>query len=420
MVLREAPLLLVDARGVRRSTGAPVLLTGNPAIARPAWRSTVLVRGRLGPTDRADDRVATLAVSGDPRRPLTTGRRRVSGGAAARRPAGRRSTARLPDARGLLPGLVIGDTSRTPPDLTAAMRATGMTHLTAVSGSNVAVVTGLVLGLCVVLGIPRRWRPRAGPARARRLRRARPSRAERRAGRRHGRDRADRPRAVHGGRPGLPVLGAAIVVVLVVDPWLARSFGFALSSLATLGLLLFTRPWGDAIGARLPRRLAPLGPALAIPVAAQAMTAPVVVLLQGSVSVVGVLANLLAAPLVPVATVAGVAASLTSVLSAPRRRAGRVGRRAARRRSSRRSPGGSPRCPVARCRGPTAPRVPCSSPASPSPCSSPAARWPPVPRPTRCSRSAPCSSSRPRWCPTRAVTWPPDGWRVVVVRRRPG
>ena len=48
------------------------------------------------------------------------------------------------------------------------------------------------------------------------------------------------------------MLGAAIVVVLVVDPWLARSFGFALSSLATLGLLLFTRPWGDAIGPGCP------------------------------------------------------------------------------------------------------------------------------------------------------------------------
>ena len=69
-----------------------------------------------------------------------------------------------PDARGLLPGLVIGDTSRTPADLTAAMRATGMTHLTAVSGSNVAVVTGLVLGLCVLVGVPRRLATGAGPA----------------------------------------------------------------------------------------------------------------------------------------------------------------------------------------------------------------------------------------------------------------
>ena len=36
-----------------------------------------------------------------------------------------------------------------------------------------------------------------------------------------------------------PALSAAVVGLLVVDPWLARSYGFALSVLATLGLLLF-------------------------------------------------------------------------------------------------------------------------------------------------------------------------------------
>ena len=218
-----------------------------------------------------------------------------------------------PDARGLLPGLVIGDTSRTPEDLTAAMRATGMTHLTAVSGSNVAVVTGLVLGLCVLVGVPRRLRPvlaLVGLAGFVVLARPEPSVVRAAVMGAIGLIGLSRSRR----SAGPPVLGAAVVVVLVVDPWLARSFGFALSSLATLGLLLFTRPWGDAIGARLPPRLSGLGPALAIPVAAQAMTAPVIVLLQGSVSVVGIVANLLAAPLVPVATVAGVAAALTSVV----------------------------------------------------------------------------------------------------------
>jgi competence protein ComEC len=86
----------------------------------------------------------------------------------------------------------------------------------------------------------------------------------------------------------------------------------ARTTLATLGLLLFTRTWGEAIGRRLPSRIRSWGPALAIPVAAQAMCAPVVVLLQGSVSVVGVLANLLAAPLVAPATVSGVAAAVVA------------------------------------------------------------------------------------------------------------
>ncbi|WP_392542483.1 ComEC/Rec2 family competence protein [Oryzobacter telluris] len=311
-VLREATMQRVDARGASRTTAAPVLLTGDDRLVALPWRSTVRVSGRLGPTDPADDRAATLSLSGAPRVIAPPG---TIAAAAERLRAGLRTAVdHAPeDARGLLPGLVIGDTSRTPEDLTEAMRATGMTHLTAVSGSNVAVVTGLVLGLCILVGIPRALRPvLAMVALAGFVVLARPEPSVVRAAVMGAIGLIGLSRSRRSAGP--PVLGAAIIVVLVLDPWLARSFGFALSSLATLGLLLFTRPWGEAIGTRLPPRLAPLGPALAVPVAAQAMTAPVIVLLQGSVSVVGILANLLAAPLVPIATVAGVAAALLSVV----------------------------------------------------------------------------------------------------------
>lgn len=311
-VLREASVRRLDARGAARETAAPVLLVGDARLVDLPWRATVRLSGRLGPTERADDRAATLAVTSTPRVVAPPG---TVATAAERLRAGLRAAVddAPDDPRGLLPGLVIGDTSRTPPDLTEAMRATGMTHLTAVSGSNVAVVVGLVLGACVLLGVPRVLRPwLALLALAGFVVLARPEPSVVRAAVMGAIGLIGLSRSRRSAGP--PVLGAAIVVVLVLDPWLARSFGFALSSLATLGLLLFTRPWGDAIGSRLPERVAGLGPALAIPVAAQAMTAPVVVLLQGSVSVVGVLANLLAAPLVPVATVAGVAAALVSVL----------------------------------------------------------------------------------------------------------
>jgi competence protein ComEC len=112
---------------------------------------------------------------------------------------------------------------------------------------------------------------------------------------------------------GLPALSAAVIVLLCADPWLARSYGFALSTLATLGLLLFAEPWGRWLARRLPGRWQALGQAVAIPVAAQAMCAPVVVLLQGSVTVIGVLANVLAAPLVAPATIAGVVVALLAV-----------------------------------------------------------------------------------------------------------
>ncbi|MDI5943873.1 ComEC/Rec2 family competence protein, partial [Micromonospora sp. DH15] len=62
----------------------------------------------------------------------------------------------LPDEQGgLLPGLVVGDTSRLLPAVEEDFRTTGMTHLNAVSGSNVAIVVGAVLLLA-------RW-ARAGP-----------------------------------------------------------------------------------------------------------------------------------------------------------------------------------------------------------------------------------------------------------------
>lgn len=310
--MRTATIQVLSARGRTEAASAPVLLVGGPAVAAPPWRSTAVVRGRLAATDRADDRVAVLTVTGTPRVVEAPGA--VANGAEHLRSGLRTALDDAPaDARGLLPGLVIGDTSRTPQDLTDAMLATGMTHLTAVSGSNVAVVVGLVLGLCVVLGVPRRLRPvLAGLALAGFVVLARPEPSVVRAAAMGAIGLIGLSRSRRAA--GLPVLGGAVVAVLVIDPWLARSYGFALSTLATLGLLLFTRPWGDAVGRRLPSRLAPLGPALAVPVAAQVMTAPVVVLLQGSVSVIGVVANLLAAPFVAPATVCGVAAAVVSLV----------------------------------------------------------------------------------------------------------
>lgn len=311
-VLRTGTALRLTARGRTVETSAPVLLTGGAALRAPAWRSTVGVTGRLEPADPADDVVAALRVTGP--LPVVEPPGAVAAGAEHLRAGLRAAVDGAPaDPRGLLPGLVIGDTSRTPPDLTEAMRATGMTHLTAVSGSNVAVVVGLVLGLCAVVGVPRRLRPvLAGLALAGFVVLARPEPSVVRAAAMGAVGLLGMSRSRRAAGP--PVLAAAVIACLVLDPWLARSFGFALSTLATLGLLVLTRPWGDAVARHLPRRLAPLGPALAVPVAAQVTCAPVIVLLQGSVSLVGVVANLLAAPLVPVATVAGVAASLVSLV----------------------------------------------------------------------------------------------------------
>jgi len=304
----------VTGRGLTTRVQSPVLLIGTPELLSLYWHDSVQLTGRLGPTDDpADDVVAILYARG----PVTVTDRPgpVDRAAETVRARFATATAGLPsDARGLLPGLVIGDTTRTPADLTAAMQATGMTHLSAVSGSNVSFVLGSALWLCGWLGVGRRWRPLVALGLLLGfivLVRPEPS--------------VVRAAAmgvvgllglgVSRRREGVPALAAAVLALLVWDPWLARSFGFVLSTLATLGLLLLAAPWGSALAARLPPRIAPLGPALAVPLAAQVGCGPVIVLLQGSVSVVGIATNLLAGPLVAPATVLGVATAALSVVS---------------------------------------------------------------------------------------------------------
>ena len=76
-------------------------------------------------------------------RPVRRGRSGLPG---SLRAGLQRACAPLPDdAGGLLPGLVVGDTSRLDPALEEDFRTTGMTHLNAVSGANVAIILGVVL-----------------------------------------------------------------------------------------------------------------------------------------------------------------------------------------------------------------------------------------------------------------------------------
>jgi competence protein ComEC len=280
------------------------------------WHSRVSALARLSPPrEQGADTVAVLAPEGAPTTMAAPSP--LLGWADPARERLRAAVDPLPaDARGLIPGLVIGDTSLTPPDLTEAMLATGMSHLSAVSGSNVAIVLGAVVLLCRWSGVARRWRPviaLAGLVGFVVL--CRPEPSVLRAG----------AMGVVGlvalstsrRRVSLPALAVAVLVLLCADPSLARSYGFALSTLATLGLVVFARPWGDAIARRLPRRAALMGDAVAIPLAAQVVCAPVIVLLQGNVSTVAVLANLLAAPLVAPTTVAGIGAAIAGVVWLP-------------------------------------------------------------------------------------------------------
>jgi competence protein ComEC len=59
------------------------------------------------------------------------------------------------ERRALLQGIVLGDDQSVDPALRDSFRASGLYHLLAVSGQNVAIVAGGVLGLVWILGLPR-------------------------------------------------------------------------------------------------------------------------------------------------------------------------------------------------------------------------------------------------------------------------
>nr|WP_294694401.1 ComEC/Rec2 family competence protein [uncultured Friedmanniella sp.] len=111
---------------------------------------------------------------------------------------------------------------------------------------------------------------------------------------------------------GVRNLGVAMLGLLLLDPFLSRSWGFALSVLASGGIIWWARAWADVLSRWLPRLVAE---SVTLPLAAHLTTLPVVVLLSGQVSLVGLLANALAGPFVGPATVLGFAAAGGSLLS---------------------------------------------------------------------------------------------------------
>ena len=141
-----------------------------------------------------------------------------------------------PEERGLLPGLVLGDTSRLPADLQADFRTAGLTHLVAVSGANLAIVSGFVLLLGRWGGLRGRALPLLAAASiAGFVVLARPEPSVLRAAAMGA--LALLALATGRRRRSLAALAATVVVLLLVDPWLSRSYGFVLSALATGALV---------------------------------------------------------------------------------------------------------------------------------------------------------------------------------------
>ena len=212
----------------------------------------------------------------------------------------RRALALLRDggpSRALLGGFLVGETEGIPDADMEAMRRSGLAHLVAVSGSNVALFLGLVLvalgpltagprrravaGLLAlaVLIVATRWEPSV-------------VRAAVMAG------------LILAGRlggwslDGLSALATTATLVVAVSGEMAVDVGFVLSVLATTGVLVATRLTIEGV----PRWM---GATLLATLGAQIAVVPVLLSVFGSVPLMSPLINLVAAPVVAASTAIG-------------------------------------------------------------------------------------------------------------------
>lgn len=115
--------------------------------------------------------------------------------------------------------------------------------------------------------------------------------------------------------PPIHALSIAVITLLLIDSDLAVTFGFALSVAATGGIIalvpLLYRPLARI---RLPDVVVR---AFAVSLAADVVTMPLVALMAGRVSVVSVLANVAVTPVVSIALLLGLAATILAVLPLP-------------------------------------------------------------------------------------------------------
>lgn len=208
------------------------------------------------------------------------------------------------ERRSLYLGLVLGDDRDQTPEVTDDFRGSGLSHLLAVSGQNVAFVLAVAWPLLRRLSIGGRAVAVAAMlALFVVLTRGEPSvlRAVAMA--------LGAAVAAARGRPtpALQLLGLAVAGCLLVDPLLVRSMGFHLSVAATAGIVVV----GPRLAAALPGPPALVAP-LAVSAAAQLGVAPIVVAGFDGLPVVALVANVLAAPAAALVMTWGLPAGLVA------------------------------------------------------------------------------------------------------------
>ena len=292
--------------------GAPVLVFAEPDLVSPRIGELVTLHGTVDATP-AGERVRFLVFATGPFEVVGAQAPVVAWADGLRQDFADLASGLVGDGGDLLPGLAIGDEGAVSESLDAAMKTSSLTHLTAVSGANCAIVVGLVMIGGAALGIPRLARViTSATVLLLFVVLVTPQPSVQRAALMCFLVLA----AIGRGVPvrGPPVLALATIVLLVADPWLAREYGFALSVLATAGLLLLAPRIAASLGRWLPTWLAAV---IAVPFSAQMACQPVLLLLDSNLPTYGVVANLLAAPAAPVATVVGLGACLLASVAPP-------------------------------------------------------------------------------------------------------
>ena len=219
---------------------------------------------------------------------------------------------------GLAAGILVGLRERVSRAVADDFTTTGLTHVVAISGWNIALVAGIATSLLRATGLGRR--PRSLLVMAAIVGYTLLAGAE-----------ASVVRAAvmggvvllarEGGRPAdaTAALGLACWCLLLVDPAMVTDIGLQLSLAATAGLLALGGP-AEAGVRRLAAGRAPrwFCETLGVSLAAQLATLPLILFHFGRLSLISPLANLLVAPVVPLAMLgAFVGALLGLVLVAP-------------------------------------------------------------------------------------------------------
>jgi len=216
-----------------------------------------------------------------------------------------------PDQAGLVPGLVVGDTSKLSAQMLDDFQATSLTHLNAVSGTNLTLMVVFLIAGARLAGA-RGWWLRGvtvcGVVAYVTLCRGEPSVL-----------RAAAMGLVAlaatgvGSRPGsgLRHWGVAVTAVCLIQPAMSHTWGFAMSAAATAAILWWSPAWVRVMTRWMPLWLAQ---AIAVPLAAQLATQPLITALSGQVSLVGLFANMVAEPFVGPVTVLGLLACVLSPL----------------------------------------------------------------------------------------------------------